>query len=81
MDKIRNDYVRGTTHIHRFGDKAREARLRWFRHVRRREEEYMYVGRKMLNMDPPGRRKTKEKVYGYNKRYAGGKCDRGRRRI
>ena len=32
-----------------------EARLRWFGHVRRRDEEY--VGRKMLEMDLPGWRR------------------------
>ncbi|XP_063881686.1 uncharacterized protein LOC135111938 [Scylla paramamosain] len=55
MDKIRNDYIRGTTHVRRFGDKAREARLRWLGHVRRSDEGY--VGRRMLDMDLPGRRK------------------------
>ena len=54
-DKIRNDYIRGTAHVRRFGDKAREARLRWFGHVKRRDEGY--VGRRMLDMDLPGRRR------------------------
>ena len=55
LDRIRNEHIRGTAHVRRFGDKAREARLRWFGHVRRRDEEY--VGRKMLEMDLPGRRR------------------------
>ena len=38
-----------------FWDEAREARLRWFGHVKRRKDEY--VGRRMLDMDLPGRRK------------------------
>ena len=29
MDRIRK-YIRGTAHVRCFGDKAREARLRWF---------------------------------------------------
>ena len=55
LDKIKNKYVRGTTHVRQFGDKAREARLRWFGHIKRRDEAY--VGRRMLEMDLPGRRK------------------------
>ncbi|KAI5091615.1 hypothetical protein C0J45_18821, partial [Silurus meridionalis] len=45
----------GTSNVGNFGDKMREAKLRWFGHVQRR---YMgYFGRKMLRMEPPGRKK------------------------
>ncbi|MCJ8735547.1 hypothetical protein PDJAM_G00248360 [Pangasius djambal] len=54
LDRIRNKYIRGTAHIGRLGDKVREARLRWFGHVQRRESEY--IGRRMLDMELPGRR-------------------------
>ncbi|KAK3506810.1 hypothetical protein QTP70_029082, partial [Hemibagrus guttatus] len=37
FDRIRNEYIRGTAHVGRLGDKVREARLRWFGHVQRRE--------------------------------------------
>ncbi|KAK3556890.1 hypothetical protein QTP70_022395 [Hemibagrus guttatus] len=37
LDRIRNEYIRGTAHVGRLGDKLREARLRWFGHVQRRE--------------------------------------------
>ncbi|KAK3567574.1 hypothetical protein QTP86_020021, partial [Hemibagrus guttatus] len=37
LDRIRNEYIRGTAHVGRLGDKVREARLRWFGHVQRRE--------------------------------------------
>ena len=29
MDKIRNECIRGTAQVGRFGEKTREARLRW----------------------------------------------------
>ncbi|KAK3552554.1 hypothetical protein QTP86_014821, partial [Hemibagrus guttatus] len=40
LDRIRNEYIRGTAHVGRLGDKVREARLRWFGHVQRREDSY-----------------------------------------
>ncbi|KAI5104704.1 hypothetical protein C0J45_6330, partial [Silurus meridionalis] len=54
MDRIRNEFIRGTTHVGRFGDKVREARLRWFGHVQRRD--MWYISRRMLRMETPGRR-------------------------
>ncbi|KAK3571592.1 hypothetical protein QTP86_015323 [Hemibagrus guttatus] len=54
LDRIRNEYIRGTAHVGRLGDKVREAILRWFGHVQRRESEY--IGRRMLDMELPGRR-------------------------
>ncbi|KAK3568192.1 hypothetical protein QTP86_000235 [Hemibagrus guttatus] len=54
LDRIRNKYIRGTAHVGHLGDKVREARLRWFGHVQRRESEY--IGRRMLDMELPGRR-------------------------
>ncbi|KAK3545988.1 hypothetical protein QTP70_018944 [Hemibagrus guttatus] len=41
LDRIRNKYIRGTAHVGRLGDKVREARLRWFGHVQRRETRRM----------------------------------------
>ena len=54
-DKIRNEYIRGTVQVGRFGEKTREARLRWFGHVRR--NDYGYVRRRILRMELPGKRK------------------------
>ena len=55
MDKIKNEYIRGSAHVEQLGQKVREARLRWYGHVRRREVGY--IGRKMLEMELPGKRR------------------------
>ena len=44
MDRIRNEYVRGTAHVGQVGDKVREARLGWFGHVLRRDVGYVGEG-------------------------------------
>ena len=54
-DKIRNEYVRGTAKIEKLGDKLPNARLRWYGHVKRREEGYK--GKAMMEMGFPRRRK------------------------
>ena len=53
-DKI-NEYVRGTAKIAKLGDKLWNAGLCWCGHVKRREEGY--VGKRMMEMTVPGRRK------------------------
>ena len=50
-DKIRNECVRGTAKIVKLGDKLRNARLRWYEHVKRREEGYL--GKRMMDMAVP----------------------------
>ena len=54
MNSMRNDYVRGTVHVRYFGEKARETRLRWFGHVKRRDSEY--IGKRMMRLELPCRR-------------------------
>ena len=54
-DKIRNEYIRGTVKVERLRMKMREGRLRWYRHVMRRDQEY--VGRKMMEMELLERKK------------------------
>ena len=53
--KIKNKYVRGTVKIAKLGDKLRNARLRCYGHVKRREEDY--VGKRMMEIAVLGRRK------------------------
>ena len=52
MDKIRNEYIRGTAQVGRFGEKKREARLRWYGHFQRKDDGY--IGRRMLRMELSG---------------------------
>ena len=54
-DKIKNEYVRGTAEIANLEDKLRNAKRRWYGHVKRREEGC--VGKRMMEMAGPGRRK------------------------
>ena len=54
-DKIRNEHIRSTVMVEWLGMKMREDRLRWYGHVMRRDQEY--VGRKMMKMELPGKRK------------------------
>ena len=68
MDKIRNQYIRGRAQVGRFEEKTREARLRWYGHLRRKDDGY--IGRRMLRMELPGKRKRgrpKKEVYGCGK--------------
>ena len=65
MDKIGNEYIRGTAQVGRFGEKTREARLRWYGHVRRKDDGY--IGRRMLMMEMETV-KAKKEVYGCGER-------------
>ena len=58
-DKIRNEHIRSTVKVERLGIKMREGRLRWYGHVMRRDQEY--IGRKMMEMELPGKRRGRPK--------------------
>ena len=65
MDTIRNEFIKGTVHVGRFGEKTREARLRWYGNLRRKDGGY--IGRRMLAEELLGKRKRgrpKNEVYG-----------------
>ena len=55
MDNIRNEYIRGTAQLGKFEEETREARMRWYGHLRRKDDGY--IGRRMLRMELPGKRK------------------------
>ena len=49
LDNIRNESMRGTTKVREITkNKVQERRLKWYEHVRRREEHY--VGRRAMEM-------------------------------
>ena len=54
-EKIRNEHIRSTVKVERLGMKMMEGRLRWYGHVMRKYQEY--VGRKMMEMELPGKRR------------------------
>ena len=69
MDKIRNEYIRGTAQVGKFGEKTREARLRWYGNLRRKDDGYNWekdaedgVARKEETW------KAKKEVYGCGER-------------
>ena len=47
-DKIKNEYIRRTAGIEQIGKKVRKLRLRWYRHMFWRDEEY--VGKKVMGL-------------------------------
>ena len=55
MDKIKNEYIRGSAQVVQLGEIVRQARLRWYGHVMRRDK--LYVGRKVMDMELPGKRR------------------------
>ena len=55
MDKIKNEFIRGTAQVRQMGDKVREARLRWYGHMQRQNTEY--IGKRMLCLELPGKRR------------------------
>ena len=68
-DKIRNEYIRGTIKVEQLGMKMREGRLRWYGQVMRRDKEY--VGRRVMGMELPGKRKRGRKIFRFSKRRYG----------
>ena len=58
-NKTRNEYVRGTEKITKLGDKLRNARLRWYGHVKRREEGY--AGKTMMDLAREDMERVREK--------------------
>ena len=55
LDMVRNEYIRGSAQVGRFGENTREGRLRWYGHLQRKNDGY--IGRRILRMELPGKRK------------------------
>ena len=54
-DHVRNEEIRKKMGIENIAVQCVKARLRWFGHVKRRDDEY--VGCRVMEMVPPGKRK------------------------
>ena len=54
-DKSKSEHIRSTIKLERLGMKMRDGRLRWYGHIMRKDQEY--VGRKMMEMELPGKRR------------------------
>ena len=57
LDRIRNERIRGTPKVGEISKKVQESRLKWYGHghVLRREDEY--VGKRVMAMEVPGKRR------------------------
>ena len=55
LDHIQYGAIQIWSKVEQLGMKMREDRLRWYGHVMRRDQEY--VGRKMMEMELPGKRR------------------------
>ena len=77
MDNIRNEYIRGTAQVGRFGEKTQEARLRWYGHVWRKDDGYIVRTEKdaedevARKEETPGRPKRRCRAYGRGERENG----------
>ena len=56
-DKVRNEYIRGSVKVTEVSKKVQEARLRWFGHITRREDEEQHVAREAMSMEVEGTRR------------------------
>ena len=54
-DHMRNENIKERLKVESITERCRKARLRWFGQLKKRDQDY--VGRKTLEMVPPGRRK------------------------
>ena len=59
-DKIRNEHVRGSVKVAPVTTKITEKRLKWYRHVKRRDEGH--VIRRMLDAPVPGKMRGRQKT-------------------
>ena len=51
-DRIRNERITGTAKVTQVGKKMQERRLQWYRHCKRRDEQW--IGRRMMELQVEG---------------------------
>ena len=55
LDSIKNERIKGTTKLGEISKKVLKIRLKWYRHVLTREDEY--VGKRVIDMAVPLKRR------------------------
>lgn len=53
MDRIRNEYFRGSGKVGPIEEKIQESRMRWFGHLERRDDAY--IGKRLENLEITGK--------------------------
>jgi len=61
LDKIRSEVIKGKIRVESIEDKIREARLRWFGHIRRRNMDALV--RRCERLDRPDYKKSRGRPY------------------
>ena len=56
QDRVSNEEVQRRCGVEDLEDRLRRARLRWFGHVRRREEGHIHVWRRAVELEVVGKR-------------------------
>ena len=56
MDRVKNEHVRGSVKVSEVSRKVQEARLRWYGHLVRRNDE-QHVAREVMEMEVDGTRR------------------------
>ena len=57
LDRIRNERIRRTTKVGEISKKVQESRLKWYGHVLLLRREDAYVGKRVMAMEVPGKRR------------------------
>ena len=79
LDKVRNEYIRGTAGVRRPGEKLREGRLGWLGHLKRRTPGYCGTKSAQPRDRMERKREAEETAHGHNPGRGEGGRSGGRR--
>ena len=75
MDRIRNEYIRGTVKVTELSMKMLEKRINWFGHVLRRYEQY--IGKQVMSMQVEGQRRRGKPKFRWRDKLNEDLCSKG----